>query len=131
MRKKVTIDGKRVYRSHAVWNEGHPDNSVREGEVIHHKDGDKENDNPTNLEKLPDPKHRSLHGEGGRRALLKWKQKHPKLMRKQSRENALSLQRLLKENPEWAKEVAEKRRIGTIAANKRRRLPREERLRRE
>ena len=54
-------------RARIVWNESHPDDPLRDGEVIHHRNGDTTDDRPENLEKLlSQAEHFSLHA----RALL-------------------------------------------------------------
>ncbi len=50
--------------SHKIWLENHPDNLILDGEVIHHKDGDHDNNEDSNQQKMTDPKHRSLHSIG-------------------------------------------------------------------
>lgn len=67
-RRKVyvgRVDGKPRYmhRSHWVWNQNHPDDPVRPGEHVHHVDGNKLNDDPSNLQKLSAVEHLSLHSK--------------------------------------------------------------------
>lgn len=76
------------HRSVIVWKAAHPGEDVGPGYVVHHLDGDKENDVPENLEKLSLAAHVARH----RRALLSYIE---------------SLQRLLEEHgvsypPLWA-----------------------------
>jgi hypothetical protein len=120
-RKKVMIDGVRVMRYHAVWNAAHPDDPVKPGEAIHHIDGDVENDVIENLQKMSQSEHKTLHSRVGTEALRKWQKENPEKARKRSQENANELQKKLKADPKWAAEIREKRRDGTIKANKRRR----------
>jgi len=55
-------DAKRYYhRSVKVWMAAHPGESVPRGYVIHHKDGDKQNDVPENLVRLSLAEHVALH----------------------------------------------------------------------
>lgn len=57
------VDGKPKYmpRSHAVWNQHHPDDPVQPGDHVHHIDHDKLNDDPANLQKLTATEHAELH----------------------------------------------------------------------
>lgn len=48
-------------RSRWVWNEQHPNDPVGPDEHIHHLDGDRLNDTPTNLVKVSAREHRGLH----------------------------------------------------------------------
>lgn len=50
-----------VPRSHLVWLEHHPGDTIPRGYVIHHKDGDKLNDVIENLEKLALASHAARH----------------------------------------------------------------------
>jgi hypothetical protein len=50
-----------VRRSHLVWLEHHPGDTIPRGYVIHHRDGDKLNDVIENLEKLPLAEHVARH----------------------------------------------------------------------
>ena len=59
-----------MLKSHIIWNENHPEDriEVEKGcgtgnykEVIHHKDGDHENDDPKNQKKMIHGKHVSFH----------------------------------------------------------------------
>lgn len=52
---------KYVPRSHIVWLEAHPGDTIGRGYVIHHKDGDKLNDVIENLEKIPLAEHVARH----------------------------------------------------------------------
>lgn len=61
-------NGWSVPRSHYVWNLAHPDNPVREGEVIHHRDRVRDNDVIDNLEKLTRQDHEALHIADRRRS---------------------------------------------------------------
>lgn len=54
-------NGWSVPRSHYVWNLAHPQNPVRPGEVIHHRDRVRDNDVITNLDKLTRREHEKLH----------------------------------------------------------------------
>lgn len=51
-------------KSHKIWNKNHPNDKVKKGEVIHHKDGNHNNDTPENQEKMTKPKHTALHRIG-------------------------------------------------------------------
>jgi hypothetical protein len=54
-----------VLRSHVVWDASHPDDPIKHGEVIHHRNGVKNDDRPENLEKLSSQSvHASLHLRG-------------------------------------------------------------------
>ena len=46
-----------------LWNHYHPDDIVKKGESVHHKDFDCLNDDISNLVKLPDKEHNKLHME--------------------------------------------------------------------
>jgi hypothetical protein len=119
MRRKVTINGKRIYRSHAVWNETHPKAPILPGEVIHHIDGDHENDSPENLKKMSDFDHRRMESKnGGALALENWRKQNPEKASMLGKRNVALLQEKRKNDPEWAEELREKQRLGTIASNK-------------
>jgi hypothetical protein len=64
-RRSVTrmIDGRPVSTTRArwVWNETHPDDPVGPDDHIHHIDGDRWNDDPSNLQKVTTGEHRHLH----------------------------------------------------------------------
>jgi hypothetical protein len=53
-----------IQRYQYVWNTAHPDDPVTSGDVIHHKDEDKQNDALSNLEKITQSEHARLHGAG-------------------------------------------------------------------
>lgn len=53
-----------IQRYQYVWNTAHPEDPVRPGEVIHHKDEDKQNDDLSNLEKITQSEHARQHGLG-------------------------------------------------------------------
>lgn len=119
-RYRVTINGKRLYRSHAVWNAEHPDDLVLPGEIVHHQNENKADDVPENLEKMADVTHRSLHSHVGIAALAKWKKENPEKARLNSHKNATKLQKYFADNPEKKLEMEKKRREATIKANKKR-----------
>jgi|TARA_Y100000310_G_C20343434_1_gene650907 hypothetical protein len=53
--------------SHIVWNEHNPDDKIGRGnykDVIHHRDGNHDNNNISNLQKMTHGKHKSLHAKG-------------------------------------------------------------------
>lgn len=62
-----TVDGKPKYipMSHWVWNQAHPDDPVQPGEHLHHIDGDRTNDDPSNLAKMTPAEHAELHASDG------------------------------------------------------------------
>ena len=78
---RITVNGKRVRAAKVVWNKYYPDDQVKDGEVIHHKDGNKNNDSPENLVKMTDLEHRSFHMKGAK-VLKKWRAENPELARK-------------------------------------------------
>jgi hypothetical protein len=53
-------------KSHKIWNENHPDNPIKKGDgyLIHHKDGDHNNDDPDNHQKMTRGEHQALHATG-------------------------------------------------------------------
>lgn len=58
-------DMKEVRKYQKVWNKAHPDDPMpQKGFVIHHKDGDPDNNEPDNLEKMEKRKHDRLHHIG-------------------------------------------------------------------
>lgn len=58
-----------MLKSHVIWNKNHPDNKVKKGEVIHHKDDNHDNDEPSNQQKMIHGKHNRLHMMGNKKAL--------------------------------------------------------------
>lgn len=96
-RKRVG-GGKLIRNAHSVWNKHHPANPIKpgDGNVIHHKDGNKKNDSPKNLVKMPDAKHRSDHSGKGSKALSKWRKNNPEAARKQSIDNARKCNKIKK-----------------------------------
>lgn len=62
-RRTIQIDGVTRPYSHYVWHENTGYWTVR-GEVIHHIDGDHQNDDFSNLQLMSDFEHRSLHHLG-------------------------------------------------------------------
>jgi len=131
-KSRKRIDGKEIRNAHYVWNQTYPDDPIKPGDgfVIHHKDGDKKNDAPDNLEKLPDPMHRSEHGKlVGVKTLRKWEEENPEEARKNRVRSAKKMLATLKADPVRYAEWQRKRKEGTIKANKARRLPEKERRR--
>ncbi|HEX9832549.1 MAG TPA: HNH endonuclease [Mycobacterium sp.] len=53
-----------IQRYQYVWNTHHPDDPVREGDVIHHINEDPADDRIENLEKTTQSKHAREHGIG-------------------------------------------------------------------
>ena len=107
-------------RAYYVWTITHPDDPILKGECIHHKDEDKENDSPDNLEKMTCFEHKSLHSKTGVQALAKWRKENPEKAKRQSQENAHRLQDRLNSEPAFYKMVCDKRREGTYAKYQRR-----------
>ena len=64
--KEGNVSGGIVNRPHTIWNKHHPESPIipGDGNVIHHKDENHYNDDPNNLEKIPQSKHISLHHKG-------------------------------------------------------------------
>lgn len=106
----VFANDSRMPRAHWVWLQTYPDDPILKGEVIHHKDEDKENDSPENLQKMTDPDHRSLHSGSGVKALNRWRKKNPEEAKKQSSKNASKLQERLANDPELYKKTCDNRR---------------------
>lgn len=50
-----------ILRSHLVWDLAHPDDPVKKGEVIHHKNENSHDDRIENLEKLPSQSPHARH----------------------------------------------------------------------
>ena len=50
--------------SHEVWDKHYPNDPILKGEVIHHKDGDHDNNKKCNLQKMTDSAHKRLHAIG-------------------------------------------------------------------
>ena len=57
--------------SHKIWLENHPDDPILDGEVIHHKDGDHDNNEDFNQQKTTNSKHCSLHAKGKNNSMYK------------------------------------------------------------
>ena len=62
-RRHLALDGKNYRYSRVVWNFLNPDSPVKNGEVIHHIDGDPLNDMPDNLQKMTASEHMSYHAK--------------------------------------------------------------------
>ncbi len=114
-RYKKTVNGKRIPRSHYVWNMNHPDNPVMPGEIIHHIDHNHQNDDIVNLAKLPDSKHRREEMQ-----LVRRLSGPVKCTTEQSISKAVKMNEYFLSHPDEYAALKERRRIGTIAANKRR-----------
>lgn len=65
LKKTRICQGRRWYKrklfTHFVWNLYHPDNPVKKGEVIHHKNEDILDDYINNLEKMKVSEHITFH----------------------------------------------------------------------
>jgi len=150
---RITVSGKRTRAAKVLWNLRHPEDLVKTGEVVHHKDGNKKNDSPENHEKMADAAHRRLHAgnklkdwhkrNSGRRKgaeqlilfrigwrIEEWREHNPEAAREASQRGIKGMQAFFKRNPELDKQHREKMRLGTIKANKARALPKEELRRR-
>lgn len=92
----ISVNGKPVRRSHALWNQRNPQNKVKKGEVIHHKDENKKNDTPSNHKKMTDQAHKSLHSNAGIKALAKWRKENPLKAKKLSQQNAKKMHSVIK-----------------------------------
>ena len=58
----ITVNGKRIQETHFVWiNQDENLNYIPEGFIIHHLNGDGNDNVPFNLILMPDIFHRSLH----------------------------------------------------------------------
>jgi hypothetical protein len=55
-----------VRRSHYAWNKAHPEDPVRQGQVVHHRNEVKDDDRPENLHKTVQSDHAREHGVGRR-----------------------------------------------------------------
>ena len=53
--------GRYCYEHHLVW-EKHTGSPVPDGCIVHHKDGDKHNNNISNLQLMSEKEHKNLHG---------------------------------------------------------------------
>lgn len=61
----------RTYLFHDVWNYNYPNDSIKEGEIIHHVNGDPSNNRIENLQKLTNEEHSRLHNSNENN--LNWK----------------------------------------------------------
>ena len=126
----ILSDHRIIPRAHYVWLNTYPNDSILSDEVIHHKDENKENDAPNNLRKMTSFKHKSLHSNYGTKSLAKWKRENPKKASKLSQKNANKMREIVRSDPIKYEAMLRKKREGTIRANKARKLPKEELLRR-
>ncbi len=60
-----------MVKSHIIWNKNNPHDRIEKGDgnIIHHKDGNHNNDAPENQEKMTSYEHKSLHSIGKRNLL--------------------------------------------------------------
>ena len=58
---RVTINGKRMLKSHYIWSINNKNKKIPKGHIIHHKDGNPYNNSIFNLKLMKDIKHRKLH----------------------------------------------------------------------
>ena len=72
----ISVNGKVLKRAHFIWRSLHPNDPIMKREIIHHKDENKRNDKPRNLEKMTKVEHDRLH-TFKRQPLLQWKKEHP------------------------------------------------------
>ncbi len=84
---RIYFKGKRYKLANVLWNICHPDDPVMSDEMVHHKDGDKKNDDPSNHEKMTKKAHKSLHSQAGIDALNKWRKENPGKSTKMSQQN--------------------------------------------
>jgi hypothetical protein len=52
--------GKFDYEHHALWNYYHPEDPVKRGEVVHHINGNHDDNTPSNLQKMSWSAHAKL-----------------------------------------------------------------------
>ncbi|RDI73319.1 HNH endonuclease [Gaiella occulta] len=57
-----------IPRSHAVWNETHPNDVVQPGEHVHHENGIRDDDRAENLRRMDAAEHEGMHGRAARRS---------------------------------------------------------------
>lgn len=112
-RYRITIGGKCMLYARYVWNKEHPDNQIKKGDgfVIHHKDEDELNDDPNNLEKMLDAKHRSHHSKFGVTALAKWRKENPELAKKVATNCAERMREVVMSDPKVLKRKLSNQRI--------------------
>lgn len=60
-REYISYKGKTIAASRALWNFWHPNDPLKETDVVHHKDGDKTNNSIENLVKMSAGEHMALH----------------------------------------------------------------------
>ncbi len=66
----VKLNGRHEHRAVAETILGRP---LERGEIVHHKDGNKKNNDPNNLEVMTQGKHMQEHGMGIPGVAPKWK----------------------------------------------------------
>lgn len=114
-RYKITVNGIRIPRSHYAWNINHPEDPVLPGEIIHHIDHDCQNDNISNLQKYKDEVHRKAEMQ-----LIRQINGPVKVSIESLQKAAKIMNQYFIDHPNEYTELKERRRQGTIAANKRR-----------
>jgi len=97
-------------RAYYVWVTTYPNDPILEGEVIHHKDENKENDSPDNLEKMSDFDHKSMHSDVGKASLDQWRKDNPEEAKAQSSNNASIMRAKVWDDPVRYKQMCDKRR---------------------
>jgi len=124
--RTIKIDGKWIQYSHYVWNINHPEDPYvpYQGYVIHHKDGNKKNDDPSNLQKVPDKIHRGIIHKANN--LAQWHKDNPEKSKEVLRKGAKRMREVVKSDPVKYAKMLKKRRESVIKANKARKLPKEE-----
>ena len=114
-RYKITVNGKRIPRSHYTWNLNHPEDPVLPGEIIHHVDHNYQNDDISNLQKFTDKQHRVAEMKNIRRTTGP-----VKVSPEQAKKGYAGMKQYYLDHPEEYAILMERRRQATIAANKRR-----------
>lgn len=69
----VRFDGETVRLSHVLWNLAHPEDQVKRGEIVHHKNNDSLDDRVDNYKKMTKKDHDDLHRPALRTAVSKAK----------------------------------------------------------
>lgn len=100
----LSQNGKRIKAAHVIWDLTHPENPIKKGEVIHHKDENKKNDSPSNLIKLTKAKHDELHAII-RQPLKQWQKDNPEKVKELGRRSLEKYRRL---NPDKCKKTGTK-----------------------